>query len=113
MAVVFTQKLKCDRGLYDQGAFDCSGWYVRPDGPPLGWFDIEHETKKPQEVWITLYDCPAKDRYEVEIQLASDGWDTDFPKVVCEDGEFFSDASLDARLKKLVGRTLYLQVEYR
>ena len=66
--------------------------------------DVPEDTK-----WLrfTIYDRPGADRVEVRVTNAGG-----YPRIVHGRKWLLDDAACDARLRELMGSTLYLEVEY-
>lgn len=108
MAKVFTEKF--ERYSDDRFASVRSPlWRIGVRGVPLRIFDIPRDAK---DLWITLHDGPGEDgdRDKCVIRQCRGSL---FPLLSCEEGGRFEDPWMDARLGKLLDRTLYLQVECR
>jgi hypothetical protein len=72
-------------------------------------FDIPDDV---DTIWLSLHTRSARERYEAEVKmhdnrLSDDSW----PKIMVN-GSYWDCESMDALLKKFVGKKLYLQCEY-
>lgn len=63
-------------------------------------------------IWATLFNVPGANRVQVNIQLESNAHEDSYPIICYDKTELFSDKTCDTRLKKWVGKLVYLEVEY-
>jgi len=110
-------KLVCRRFKRSLDAANCSDWWDSGVDLSIRNSDIQKYFHLPFEaktMWFSLYDRPAKNRKKAGVILHSGFFgDESNPSILVNNGEVvISDIGFDRLLKSLVGKTVYIQVEY-